>query len=444
MTLPTETNNHAAAPATDTPKGHPRGLYVLFFTEMWERFSYYGMRALLVLYMIKGLQYSQPESSRIYGWYTGLVYLTPIFGGMLADRVLGYRRTILLGGTLMMIGHFLMAVESRPFFYLAMGFLILGNGAFKPNISTIVGKLYAPGDARRDGGFSIFYMGINLGAFFSPIVCGYLGEKIAWKYGFGAAGVGMGIGLITFMLGQKRLSAVNIEKPDPQHHAETAAASEAEKRTEMGRIAAIFIMALFTVFFWMAFEQAGNTMTLWADDNTHRFIGSWEVPASLFQSINAGFIFLLAPIFSLLWIKLARVKLEPRTTVKFVLGLVFLGLGFVVMAGAAQSAGSETGKVSLWWLVAAYLLHTVGELCLSPIGLSMVTKLSPARLTGTMMGVWFIAVFAGNKLAGMLGELYAQYSHKEFFSIFVISSIAAAGVLALLVKPLKKLMAGAA
>jgi POT family proton-dependent oligopeptide transporter len=425
------------------PDKHPSGLYVLFFTEMWERFSYYGMRALLVLYMIKGLHFAQAKSSSVYGWYTGLVYMTPILGGMIADRFLGYRRTIILGGVLMMIGHFLMAVENLPFFYCALAFLILGNGAFKPNISTIVGKLYKQGDPRRDAGFTIFYMGINLGAFFSPLVCGTLGEKYGWGWGFGAAGVGMLIGLINFLVGQKRLKHVNVDRPDPVEHAATAS-DESERSKEGGRIAALLIIAVFTVFFWAAFEQAGNTMTLWADANTNRHVFGWEVPASWFQSINPFFIFALAPVLSMFWLFLSRRWRDVSTTSKMVLGLFFLGLGFVVMVMAAMAAGSDKGMVSSWWLVMAYFLHTVGELCLSPIGLSLVTKLAPARLGGMLMGVWFLAVFAGNWIAGQLGSLWESYSHVTFFSIFVISSMVAAAVLFLLRAPLKRLMAGAA
>jgi POT family proton-dependent oligopeptide transporter len=435
------------APGEVVQKGHPKGLYVLFFTEMWERFSFYGMRALLTLYLIKGLAFTQPQASSIYGWYIGLVYMTPIAGGLLADRVLGYRRTILFGGVLMMIGHFLMAIETRPFLYLAMVFLILGNGAFKPNISTLVGKLYKPGDPRRDAGFSIFYMGINLGAFLSPLICGKLGEsnRFGWKYGFAAAGVGMAIGLVTFMLGLNRLSAINIERPDrtDAKHPDDQVSQE-EKDKEGGRIVALLIMAGFTIFFWMAFEQAGNTLTLWADQNTivHYLPIFGELKASNYQSINAGFIILMAPALGYLWVKLGRY--QPSTTVKFVLGLFFLGLGFVAMVAAAVAAGSDAGRVSGWWLVLAYFLHTIGELCLSPVGLSLVTKLAPRRMAGMLMGVWFFFVFLGNTLSGLLGGLWSRYPHKQFFGIFVVTSMAAACALALLVKPLKKLIAGAA
>jgi POT family proton-dependent oligopeptide transporter len=440
-------NGQVAAQTGDAPVSkHPPGLYVLFFTEMWERFSYYGMRALLVLYMIKGLQFQQARSSEIYGFYTGFVYATPIIGGLLADRVLGYRRTILLGGTLMMIGHFLMAVEKVPFFYCALAFLILGNGAFKPNISTIVGKLYKKGDPRRDAGFTIFYMGINLGAFFSPLVCGTLGEKYGWGWGFGAAGVGMFIGLITFIVGQRRLKGVNVDRPEPAepHDAAEKKALDEEKSKEMGRVLALVIIAFFNIFFWAAFEQAGNTMTLWADQNTVRTLFGFEIPASWFQSVNPFFIFTVAPIISILWVFLSRKGKDVPTVIKMVLGLFFVGLGFLVLMVAAKVAGSDKGMASAWFLIFAYFLHTVGELCLSPIGLSLVTKLAPARLGGMLMGIWFLAIGAGNYIAGHLGALWEKQSHFAFFEIFVAMSVIASLSLLVLYKPLKKLIAGAA
>ncbi len=427
---------------------HPNGLYVLFFTEMWERFGYYGMRGLLVLYLIKGLDFSQPQASRLYGWYTGLVYLTPIFGGLIADRVLGYRKSIMTGAVLLSIGYFILGVQTRTFLFIALFILIIGNGLFKANISTLVGKLYRKGDPRRDAGFSIFYMGINLGAAISPFICSPLGEKVAWRYGFWAAGVGMLVALVTFMVGQPRLAAINVELPVAAPPSTEAAAHD-ETDKERGRILALAIIALFTIFFWMAFEQAGNTMTLWADVNTIRMIhlpiiGAWEIPASMFQAVNATFIIVFAPIMGALWLLLGKKGWEPSTTVKFVLGLFFLGLGFVAMVAAATSAGSDTGRVSAMWLVLAYFMHTIGELCLSPIGLSLVTKLAPVRLAGMLMGVWFVAIFVGNWLAGFLGGLWQLYPHKTFFGIFVVTSWAAASVLVLLVKPLKRLMAGAA
>jgi POT family proton-dependent oligopeptide transporter len=339
-----------------------------------------------------------------------------------------------------------MAVENIPFFFGALAFIILGNGCFKPNVSTIVGKLYKKGDPRRDAGFTIFYMGINLGAFFSPLVCGTLGEKYGWGWGFGAAGVGMLIGLITFVAGQPRLSAVNVDKPEaPEvHNAAEQQAADAERSKEMGRVAALLIIAFFNIFFWAAFEQAGNTMTLWADQNTNRFLFGYEVPASWFQSVNPFFIFTIAPVISIFWVFMSRKGKDVPTVIKMVIGLLLLGLGFVVLMAAAKVAGSDKGTASAWYLVFAYLLHTVGELCLSPIGLSLVTKLAPVRLGGMLMGVWFLAIAAGNYIAGHLGTLWEKQSHYTFFQIFVAMSLMASLSLLVLYKPLKKLIAGAA
>ena len=449
-------------PAPLVEKGHPKGLYVLFGTEMWERFGYYGMRALLGLYMISALGFTQARKSIWYGWYTGLVYMTPILGGYIADKILGFRKTIILGATMMMSGYFLLMVPDMRTFVAALALLILGNGMFKPNISTLVGRLYKRGDPRRDAGFSIFYMGINLGATFSPLVCGTLGEHYdaanhpivtAFKWGFAAAGVGMLLGLVNFIVGLTRLSAVNMEVAIHETAAATAAGkpptmqSEAERKQEWGRIVALLIIAFFTIFFWMGYEQAGNTLTDFAKDNIVRdvtlpIVGKYVIPVTWFQFPNAFFIIVLAPLFSVMWVWMGRRGIEPPTTLKMVLGLAFVGVGYIVMTFAAL-AGGNTGRVSMWWLIGMYFIHTVGELCLSPIGLSLVTKLAPARLGGMLMGVWFLAVFAGNKLAGNIGELYSKYSHVTFFEILIGTSIIPAVVLLLLLRPLKKLMAGA-
>lgn len=437
--------------STGAEQRHPSGLYLLFFTEMWERFSFYGLRAMLVFYMIKGLHFSQARSSNVYGWYSGLVYVTPILGGMLADRKFGYRRTIFFGGSLMAVGQFLLATEDFSLFYPGLACLAIGNGAFKPNISTLVGKLYPPGDSRRDSAFSIFYMGINVGAMLAPLVCGTLGERVSWGWGFFAAGVGMIIGLIIFRTGLRRhLGHINVDEPQPSPEISGAVAptDPAERRQEFGRIASLFIISLFVVFFWAAYEQAGNTLALWADSNTVRdlslpVLGTVNVPATWFQSVNSVFILLLAPILSEGWLMLARRGRAPSAPMKMAIGLFCLGLGFVVMVVAAEVAGSETGRVSMWWLIFAFCLHTIGELCLSPIGLSLVTKVAPARLAGMLMGVWFLANFGGNKIAGTLGELWERYPHTTFFSIFVVSSLGASALLFVMVRPLKKMMGGA-
>ena len=423
-------------------EGHPKGLYLLFLVEMWERFSYYGMRALLVLFMTKHFFWNTQQSGQIYGMYTSLVYLTPLLGGYIADRYWGARKAIIVGGILMALGHFAMVPETVTFFYIALGLLILGNGFFKPNISIIVGNLYKDKDPRRDGGFTIFYMGINLGAFFSPLICGYLGEKVGWGYGFGAAGVGMVIGLLLFIWGQnKYLGDLGKEAPYKEHAAKSNGEKTFLTKVEKQRIAVIFVMAFFTVFFWAAFEQAGSSMTLFADRSTDRMLFNWEIPASYFQSLNPAFIVLLAPFFSMLWIWLAKKGKEPSTPLKFVIGLVLLAFGFVVMAlGAKEYA--MTGKVNLLYLVFAYLLHTLGELALSPVGLSLVTKLSPVKFASLFMGVWFLAISTANYVAGFFAGNYDNMDHVKFFMTPVYIAGASALVLFVLIKPIRKLMHG--
>ncbi len=422
--------------------GHPKGLFLLFGVEAWERFSYYGMRALLVLYMTKVLMFSTEQAGSVYGWYTGLVYLTPLVGGYIADRYLGQRKCIFIGGLLMALGHFAMAFPPLPFFYSALILLILGNGFFKPNISTVVGQLYEKDDPRRDGGFTIFYMGINLGAFFSPLVCGYLGEKIAWHLGFGAAGVGMVLGLVMYsiwgpkFLGDKGTRPVGAPKNEKGE-------SEPLTREEKHRIAVIFIMAFFVIFFWASFEQAGSSLTLFADRSTNRMIPflNWEFPTSWFQSVNPLLIFLLAPLFSKIWIDLARSKREPSSPMKFVIGLSLLAIGFVVMVAAA-AVYEASGPVSMLWLLGAYLLHTLGELCLSPVGLSLVTKLAPATFGSLLMGIWLASSAAANLVAGLFAGNYDTMEHTTFFAIPVATAGGAALVLLLFKGPIRRLMHG--
>lgn len=420
-------------------QSHPKGLYLLFGVEMWERFSYYGMRALLVLYMLKALEFSTQEAGAVYGWYTGLVYLTPLLGGYLADRYLGQRACILIGGTLMALGHFAMAFESLPFFYSALGLLILGNGFFKPNISTVVGQLYEKNDPRRDGAFTIFYMGINLGAFFSPLVCGYLGEKIGWHYGFAAAGVGMVAGLIMYMWGQKKY--LGHHGLAPVKNSSAAANHAPLTKKEKQRIAVIFILTMFSVFFWSAFEQAGSSLTIFADRSTDRVIPwlNWEMPASYFQSLNPLFIFILAPVFSALWVKLSDRKLNPSAPVKFAIGLALLAVGFVFMIPAAKLF-LAAGPVSLVWLVGVYLLHTLGELCLSPVGLSVVSRLAPVQFGSLLMGVWFLGSFAANFVGGFFAGEYDSMDPVTFFMIPTATAAGSAVVLLLIAPILKRWM----
>lgn len=411
--------------------GHPKGLFVLFFTEMWERFSYYGMRALLVYYMVKHLMLPHSQASQIYGLYTGLVYLTPLLGGILADRMIGQRRAVIVGAVLMAIGHFMMAWESL--FFPALAFLILGNGAFKPNISTQVGSLYAPGDLRRDRAFSIFYVGINLGAFFSPLVCGTLGEIFGWHYGFGAAGVGMVAGLAIYLWGRRWLApdVLTEEKRAPGGY-------PALNREEKGRVWGLAGICLISVAFWAAYEQQGNTIAIWADVRTDRYLFGWEFPASWFQALNPAFIFLLTPLITALWAKQSQRGTEPSTVKKMAIGCFLLGSGFLVMAPAAMIQASSDTRVHMAWLALFTLLVTIGELFLSPVGLSLVTKLAPSRMVSMMMGVWFLSSFGGNFLAGYLGHYWDLMDKALFFIMIAAIALAAGFAILLILKPLKR------
>ncbi|MFN7131080.1 MAG: peptide MFS transporter [Myxococcales bacterium] len=428
-------------------RGHPPGLYLLFTTEMWERMSYYGMRALLVLYMVDkqrgGFGWDQKWALQVYGLYTGLVYLTPVAGGYLADRYLGQRRAVTIGGVLMMLGHFLMAVPGVAAFYAALALLILGNGMFKPNISTMVGGLYQQGDPRRDGAFTIFYMGINLGAFLSPLVCGTLGEKFGWHWGFGAAGVGMGLGLLAFLLGQKKLLGDVGLAPAPR----TAASVAAEKSVkltgvEIDRVLVILILSIFVIFFWAAFEQAGGLMNLYTDEKVDRVVFGWEVPTTWFQAINPAIIVLLGPVFSVIWTGLAKRNLDPPTPVKMALGLILLSFGFVLMMGASKQS-EAVGKAGIYWIVGAYFFHTVGELCLSPVGLSMVTKLAPAKFASLLMGVWFLSSSVANYLAGFIGGFSKELGEFQLFGAIVVATAVAGVVLLAVSRRIRRMMHGA-
>ena len=442
---------HSQSGARDELFGHPRALAYLFTTEMWERFSYYGMRALLVLYMVKylftpqssgdvlgltpfkhGLEYvfgplaPQPLASQIYGFYTGLVYLTPILGGLLADRVLGQRRTVIIGATLMAIGHFMMAFEHL--FLVALGFLILGNGAFKPNISTQVGSLYPPGDRRRDRAFSIFYVGINLGAFLAPLVCGTLGEKLGWHYGFTAAGVGMTIGLIIYLAATPHLPRDSFEK---------RAASDTKLDAKAWQsIAALLLLFAPVSLFWATYEQQGNTITLWADQFTdRRFLGG-EIPVTWFQAFNPFMIFAFTPFIVALW--RWQGKNEPATSTKLGMGCLINALAYLVMVAAAWSAGG--GKASWLWLFFYFVVITVGELYLSPTGLSLVTKIAPKTLLSMMMGVWLATSFVGGFLAGYLGTFWSSMDKANFFLMLALISSVAGVAIMLLRRPLRAVL----
>lgn len=457
-----------------TPKGHPRGLYVLFFTEMAERFSYYGMRAIFVLYMTKALFFTKELGAQVYGSYTGLVYLTPLLGGYMADRFWGNRKSIIIGGILMAVGQFLMFLSGSFYtearfatllMYGGLGFLIFGNGFFKPNISTMVGQLYPEGDKRVDSAFTIFYMGINLGALLSPVICGGLGDTGRpedFKWGFLAACIGMLSSLAMFVTLKNKFLVTPDgqpigDRPNRARHAPAADAPRAQvsmtplliwlgvfaalfvalhfgadidligsfifsatiagpgyiisdptlTRVERERIWVIYIIAFFVIFFWSAFEQAGASLTYFAEEQTNRHVFGVTIPASFFQTINAGAIVILAPVFVALWGFLGRRNLEPPSPYKQALGLFLLALGYLVIALGVK--GLKPGvKVSMLWLVSLYTIHTLGELCLSPIGLSMVNKLAPVKFASLLMGVWFLSTAAANKFAGTLSQLYPE------------------------------------
>jgi proton-dependent oligopeptide transporter, POT family len=428
--------------------GHPRGLATLFFTEMWERFSYYGMRALLILYMVgstqqPGLGFGERRAAMIYGIYTMAVYLSGIPGGWVADRFLGHYRAVFIGGCIIAAGHFSMAIPGLPFFYTGLGLIVIGTGLLKPNVSSMVGSLYTRDDDRRDAGFSMFYMGINLGAFIAPLICGWLGQTASWHLGFGAAGVGMVIGLIQYVAGRKYLTPVSQDsKPATAATAAPAPSTGKLTGTDWARIGAIAILTLFALLFWAGFEQAGSSLTLFADRATRLSVFNWEFPSSWFQSVEPMFVILFSPIFAALWLGLARRHKEPSSPAKFTLGLFFLSLSFALVIPAAKAFESSNSRVSPWWLVGLYFLQMVGELCLSPVGLSMVTKLSPPKLVGLMMGVWFFATAMGNYVAGWIAGFLQDRPFSDVFQAAFLNLVIATVILAALIIPIKKMMRG--
>ncbi len=450
-------------------RGHPKGLYVLFYTEMWERFSYYGMRAILVLYMTKALMFDVAHASTIYGNFTGLAYLMPIAGGYIADRWWGNRRSILVGGAIMALGQFIMFLSAsswdnpamaHPLLWTGLGVIIAGTGLFKANIASMVGSLYAPGDAKKDSAFTIFYMGINIGAFLAPLVAGGLGDTgdpADFRWGFLSAAIGMVIGTIVFQLNKDRHIIDAEGRPLGLPPAENRKAGHVREghdtpmtREDYERVSVIFILSFFVIFFWACFEQAGASLTVFADRQTNRDVLGWTVPASWFQSVNAVAIVLFAPVFAWLWGWLGKRNLDPSTPVKMSLGFFLLGIGYLVIAFGVQGVDPIT-KVSMMWLVGLYLLHTFGELCLSPIGLSAVSKLSPPKFASLMMGVWYLASSMANKMAGVLSSFYPEEGMEppvllgfeitglhEFFIVFVAISGVAGVVLFLLARPITK------
>ena len=402
--------------------GHPVGLYVLFFTEMWERFSYYGMRAILVLYLVAeatadnaGLGWSNGDALSLYGTYTMLVYVASIPGGIIADKLIGQRKSVLLGGILLVFGHSVLAVEEMWAFYTGLGLIIGGVGMLKPNISTMVGGLYKQGDIRRDKGFTIFYIGINVGAFLSSLIVGYVGEVYGWHYGFGLAGIGMALGLIQYVLGQKHLKHVGNFLGTSENEEEKAASKRPLSKIEKDRVVVLFISFLLVIVFWGAFEQAGGLMNIYASEKTNRMLMGWEVPASWFQSLNAMFIIIFGTVVAAYW---AKRKLNGKLSTslfKMILGLIIMGAGFFFMTGASMQY-DDGGSSAMYWLVLAYLFHTIGELCLSPVALSYITKLSPVKYGSIMMGVYFAMTGFGNKLAGLLGESASELGEYTIFT----------------------------
>ncbi len=475
--------------------GHPRGLSTLFFTEMWERFSYYGMRGLLLLYLTDqvrgGMGLDVGTGAAIYGLYVFGVYALALPGGWVADRLLGQRRTVLYGGIIIALGHFSLAVPSTTFFFLGLFLIVLGTGLLKPNVSAIVAQLYPEGGARRDAGFSIFYMGINIGAVIGPTICSFLGEGVNWHLGFGAAGVGMTAGIIQYIIGQKHLEGCGNLPEDSAAPEKVASARSmlakgfgltlalivgiwalnnfgvltltlvgfaqatglivvvlatlyflgiilfvCRDTLERQRVFVISLLFLGAAMFWSGFEQAGSSMNLFARDFTDRMIGSWEMPASLLQNVNPTFIIILAPVIGSLWVWLG--SRNPSIPLKFGLGLVLLGVGFLVLAWGAQFV--EEGTVSPMWLIVTYFFHTVGELCLSPVGLSSVTKLSPDRLQGQMMGTWFMGAALGNLIAGLVAGYIEELPTAQIFSTVALIVIAAGVVFFVLARPVQKLI----
>ena len=424
--------------------GHPRGLSTLFFTEMWERFSYYGMRGFLILYMTKALGFTDQHAGLAYGNYVSSVWLTPIIGGFIADRWLGQYRSVLIGGIIIALGHFTLAFHPLPFLYAGLTLIVLGTGLLKPNISTIVGSLYEPGDERRDAGFSIFYMGINLGAFLGPLIAGKLAQGVDWHLGFACAGVGMVFGLIQYVLGRHHLQP-GIDRLDAQRRARLAAQTSGGTPQapltpeDWRRIGAVVVLFVFASLFWGAYEQAGSTLNLFADRYVHLELLGVTLYASWFVSIQAAFVILLSPIFAWLWVKLG--PRQPSSPAKFALALLFVGVAFVLLIPAGSLAQSGV-KVSPLWLVVAYFIQELGELCLSPVGLSLVTKLAPVRFVSLVMGIFFLSNAAGNWLAGWSARFISTVPLVTLFGVTAAVTIGAGVVLFLLLRPIRNLMGG--
>jgi len=427
--------------------GHPTGLFVLFFTEMWERFSYYGMRAILVLYIISetggenpGLGWTKGEALALYGWYTMMVYVMSIPGGIIADKFLGQKKTVFLGGVLLCLGHGILAVEEMWAFYAGLCLIVLGVGGLKPNISTMVGGLYEAGDVRRDKGFTIFYIGINVGAFLSSLIVGAVGELYGWHYGFAIAGIGMVLGQVVYMLGQKHLEGVG----DLIKSSDKVNVDAPLTKIEKDRIVVMLLSFIIIVVFWGAFEQAGGLMNIYTMEKIDRVFMGVEIPASVFQSVNAFFIIVFGTAIAGFWAKRHLKGKESSTLFKMATGTMIMGFGFLLMTFAAMEAESAVnGKAAMYWLIGAYLLHTIGELFASPNALSFVTKLAPAKYASIMMGLYFAATGFGSKLAGLVGESVESASELEIFTGIFFFTIAFGVLLLIFLKKLKALTHGA-
>ena len=482
--------------------GHPPGLSTLFFTEMWERFSYYGGRAMLILYMTAavvgdnpGLGLSVVEAGALYGLYTAIVYMTNLPGGWIADKFIGARNAVFYGGIIIALGNLCLAAPfGAPSFYSGLGLIAIGTGLLKPNVSTMVGSLYQQGDARRDSAFSIFYMGINLGAFLAPLVAGWFGQNVNWHTGFFVVAIGMTLGLIQYKLGAKHLgdAGLHVRTSSDEEHAKQRKAlvngvlgfliaaavlvglhfanifaltvvnlsnlvgvllliipvvyfgflftKGGFDKAEKNRIVAIIIFYLAAALFWSAFEQAGSTLTLFADRHTHNSFLGMEFPSTWWQSINALFIIVLSGVFAWLWLKLNSIKREPSTPMKFAIGLALVGVGFLILVPAASMIEADGARVGIIWLLMTYFIHTVGELFLSPVGLSAMTKLAPSRIVGQMMGIWFLGAAMGNFIGGRVGGMFETFPLKYIFLAVFGVSLTAALVMFFLVPWMKRLM----
>lgn len=443
-------------------RNHPAGLRVLFFVEMWERFSYYGMRALLLLYMTKtiaegGLGWDKGHSFNIYSLYTMLVYAFGLPGGWLADRYLGYRKSVFIGGLLIALGQFTLVFRAVPMFFAGLGLIIIGTGLLKTNSTTLVGQLYGKDDPRRDGGFSIYYVGINLGAFLAPIFCGFLAQDPAfahllesaglsstggWRWGFALGGVAMIAGLVQYVLLQDKLGQAGLktgeqEEAEERHSEKTPLTGE-----EWKRLAVVMILFVFSTLFWAVYEQAGSTLNLFADQHVRCSFFGWSFPSTWYQSVNSYFIFLLAPLFAWLWVKLSAKDKEPSSPAKFAIGVFLVGGGIAVLIPISKLIDAHGIQAGPLWLVGVYFLHTVGELCLSPVGLSLTTKLAPHKIAGMVMGLWFWSMALGNFLAGQAGKLFLHMTLTHAFELIFAVMTVATLVLIALTPSIRKLMGG--